>query len=79
MVKESKETKESMLQATFHIQDVSVDVHRSTEEAVDGYVEGIVSLPLSSLHHRYHFVQLTHTVLQLVYFNFSQREKSNWY
>lgn len=61
-----------MLHAIFHIQDVSVVVHRPQEEAVDGYVEGVVSL---HLRHLYHFVQLTHTVLQLIYFNFSHKGK----
>lgn len=37
-----------MLHAIFHIQDVSVVVHRPQEEAVDGYVEGVVSLQSAS-------------------------------
>lgn len=58
-----------MLQAIFHIQDVSVAVHRPQEEAVDGYVEGVVSLQSASP------LCTTHTTLQLVNFNISHKRR----
>lgn len=73
-------TTEFILQSIFHTQDdwgdVSVAVvvvngvvHRPHQEAVDGYVEGVVSLQSASP------LCTTHTTLQLVNFNISHKRR----